>query len=74
MLCVQLEPHHQVDSNEYTKHAIILQKGLKDIPKLFPFVYIPVLWLTSVARIIYVEQITMVLKIFEPLSFDCKGI
>ena len=72
MLVYSLESPHRGDSNEYIQHTIIVYKIEKIslnrrylLPELVP-------WLTlSGSNYPCLERISMVPKMFEPLSFDC---
>ena len=66
-----LESPHQINSNEYTQHTIIVQKverislNCHLLPDLVP-------WLTlNCLNYPYLEHTSMVPKMFQPLKFDC---
>ena len=61
---------HQGDCNEYTQHTIICRKS-KDTPDLSPFVSWPgaVIYLSG-SNYLCLEPISMVSKMFEPLTFN----
>ena len=69
-----LELPHQGDSNEYTQHTIIM----KELKKSLYYCYLlpdlaPGLTLSG-SNYPYLEQFSMVPKLFEPLKFDCISI
>ena len=72
MLCVLIRIASSGDSNEYTQHTIIVKEIKK---KSLNYRYLlsglaP--WLTlSGSNYPCLEQFSMVLKMFEPLKFDC---
>ena len=67
--CVySLESPHRGDSNNYTQHPIIVSK----IEKISLIIAICLTWFTlSGSSYPNLEQLSMVLKMFEPLKTDC---
>ena len=68
-----LESPHRGDSNTHTQYTIIVEIE-KKIPKLSHLLPDLVSWLTlSGSNYQYLQQIPIVLKMFEPLKFDCMS-
>ena len=66
------ETAYRGDSNEYTKHTIILKKIEKTSLNYSHLPPALALWLTlSGSKYPCLEKNAMVQKIFEPLKFDC---
>ena len=67
-----LESPHRGDSNEYTQYTIFVEK----IKKSLNYCHLPpdlLSWLTiNDSNYPYLEQMSMVPKMFEPLRFDCN--